>query len=92
MYSLSYILSNITYRRFFLKQNKSFKLYSRLHVLRAEKRITQQELADAVGVTRGTIVSIEKGNYNPSLELAFKLSQYFSTSIESIFSYSEDSQ
>jgi len=76
----------------FLKQESNFKLTSRLHVFRAESRITQQELADAVGVTRGTIVSIEKGNYNPSLELAFKLSQYFSTNIESIFSYSEESQ
>jgi len=60
-------------------------IVSRIHVFRAEKRITQQQLADAVGVTRGTIIAIEKGNYNPSLELAFRLSKYFNTDINSLF-------
>jgi len=57
-----------------------------LHVLRAEKKITQQELADILGVTRATINALEKGNYNPSLELAFRLSMYFEQSIQEIFS------
>ncbi len=57
-----------------------------LHVLRAEKKITQQELADILGVTRATINALEKGNYNPSLELAFRLSMYFEKSIQEIFS------
>ncbi|OFZ49621.1 MAG: transcriptional regulator [Bdellovibrionales bacterium RIFOXYD1_FULL_36_51] len=64
-------------------------MQSKIHVCRAEKRITQQELADAVGVTRATIVSIEKGNYNPSLELSFKIAQYFGKNIQDIF-YVED--
>jgi putative transcriptional regulator len=58
---------------------------NQLHVLRAEKKITQQELADIVGVTRATVNALEKGNYNPSLELAFRLSMYFEKSIHDLF-------
>ncbi len=61
------------------------KIESRLHVWRAEKRITQEELAKAIGVTRATIIAIEKGNYNPSLELSFKLARFFQTDIQQIF-------
>lgn len=49
--------------------------------------MTQQELADRVGVSRQTIVAIEKGNYSPSLELAFKIAQSFETPLEDVFSY-----
>ena len=49
--------------------------------------MTQQELADKVNVSRQTIVAIEKGNYSPSLELAFRLSQIFETPLEEVFSY-----
>ncbi len=49
--------------------------------------MTQQELADRVGVTRQTIVAIEKGNYSPSLELAFKIAINFKTPLEEVFSY-----
>ncbi len=56
-----------------------------VHVCRAEKKITQQQLADAINVTRATIVAIEKGNYNPSLELAFRLAQYFKKDINNLF-------
>lgn len=66
-------------------KDKKIKIQSRLHVLRAEKRLTQEDLAEAIGVTRGTIIAIEKGNYNPTLELAFKLSLYFETDIQNIF-------
>ena len=58
-----------------------------LRVCRARKDITQGELADAVGVSRQTIISIEKGKYDPSLELAFRLANYFDMSIEEIFRY-----
>ena len=61
------------------------RITSRVHVFRAERRMTQQELADAVGVTRGTIIAIEKENYNPSLELAFRLARFFGTDIHSLF-------
>lgn len=49
--------------------------------------MTQQQLADAVGVSRQTIVAIEKGNYSPSLELAFKIAREFGLKLEEVFSY-----
>jgi putative transcriptional regulator len=49
--------------------------------------MTQQALADAVGVTRQTIFAIEKGKYSPSLEVAFKISDVFEVSIEQVFQY-----
>jgi putative transcriptional regulator len=66
------------------------RIVSRLHVFRAEFRVTQEQLARDVGVTRATIVAIERGDYNPSLELAFRLARYFGTDIESIFSVEEE--
>jgi putative transcriptional regulator len=47
--------------------------------------MTQQQLADKVGVTRQTIVSIEKGNYSPSLELAFRIALVFNSPLEEVF-------
>lgn len=61
-------------------------LYNRLPVLRAERGLSRQELADAVGVNYQTIGYLERGDYNPSLELAFKLAEYFGLPIEAIFS------
>lgn len=53
--------------------------------------MTQQQLADSVGVTRQTIVAIEKGKYSPSLELAFRIARVFNSPLEDVFSYdSED--
>ena len=49
--------------------------------------MTQQELADKVGVTRQTIIAIEKGQYSPSLELAFRIALVFKTPLEEVFSY-----
>jgi putative transcriptional regulator len=68
------------------------KITNRLHVLRAEHRMTQDQLAKEVGVTRATIVAIEGGGYNPSLELAFRLARYFKTDINTIFSIEERSK
>jgi putative transcriptional regulator len=60
---------------------------TKLKVFRAMRDITQAELAQEIGVTRQTIISIERGNYNPSLELAFKIARYFEAKIEDIFIY-----
>ena len=60
---------------------------TKLKVYRAMKDVTQEKLAQAVGVTRQTIIAMERGNYNPSLELAFKIALYFEASIEDIFMY-----
>jgi putative transcriptional regulator len=51
------------------------------------EEMTQQELADKAQVSRQTIVAIEKGNYSPSLELAFRLSHIFSTPLAEVFTY-----
>jgi putative transcriptional regulator len=53
--------------------------------------MTQQQLADEVGVSRQTIVAIEKGNYSPSLELAFRIARLFETPLEEVFSYNPES-
>jgi putative transcriptional regulator len=60
---------------------------NRLAKLRKERGLTQQQLADKVGASRQTIVAIEKGNYSPSLELAFKIAGVFNISINDVFSY-----
>ncbi|WP_449675473.1 helix-turn-helix transcriptional regulator [Eggerthellaceae bacterium PR-HUZ602407-17] len=58
--------------------------------LRKQHKITQEELANEVGVTRQTITSIETGKYIASLPLAFKIAKFFDMSIEDIFSIEED--
>ena len=60
-------------------------LKNHVYDLRTEKNITQQELAEAVGVTRQTIIAIEKGNYTPSVTLAIKLATYFDKKVEDVF-------
>ncbi|CAM4108215.1 helix-turn-helix transcriptional regulator [Streptococcus penaeicida] len=62
---------------------------NRLQELRKAKKISQAELAEAMSVTRQTIISLEKGRYNASLELAFKLANFFELKIEDIFIYEE---
>lgn len=62
---------------------------NRIKVWRAEYDLTQQDLADKVGVTRQTINALEKGKYVPSLELAFKIARLFGASVEKVFHYSE---
>lgn len=58
---------------------------NKIQQLRKERKITQNELADAVEVTRQTIISLENGKYNASLILAHKIAQYFGMQIEDIF-------
>ena len=66
--------------------NGEARIFNRLAVLRAERGLTRQALADAVSVNYQTIGFLERGDYNPSLTLAFALSQYFGVPIEAIFS------
>ena len=61
-----------------------------LEKLRKQRGIKQEELAAALEVSRQTIGSLENGRYNPSIQLAFKISKYFGLSIEDIFIYEED--
>lgn len=60
---------------------------NRIKVFRAEFNLTQKDLAQKVGATRQTIISIEKGKYNPSLELAFKIAEIFEVGIEDVFKF-----
>ena len=64
---------------------------NRLEELRKQRAIRQEDLAQALGVSRQTVISLEKGKYNPSLALAFKLARYFDLPIEAIFDDSDES-
>jgi len=61
-------------------------LYNRISVLRAERSLSRQMLAREIGVNPQTIGFLERGDYVPSLELAFKLSRFFKLPVEAIFS------
>lgn len=69
---------------------KNHGISNNIRTLRFHKdEMTQQDLAQKVGVTRQTIVAIEKGKYSPSLELAFRIANVFSTPLQEVFSYKE---
>ena len=63
---------------------------NKIKVYRAMDDITQEDLAKSIGVTRQSIISIEKGKYDPSLVLAFRIARYFSVTIEELFEFGED--
>lgn len=69
-----------------VRQKDESILYNRLPVLRAERGLSRQDLAEAVGVNYQTIGYLERGDYKPSLELAFRLSEFFGLPIEAMFS------
>lgn len=58
--------------------------------LRKQNKTTQDELANSVGVTRQTIISLENGKYNASLQLAYKIAKYFGKTIEEVFIFEEE--
>jgi len=62
---------------------------TKIKMLRAEKNLTQEELAIDLGVNRGTILEIERGTFNPSLKLAFNIANYFEKTVDEIFEYLE---
>lgn len=64
-------------------------MYTRIKELRKEQKLSQEELALAVGTTRQTISSIETGKYVASLPLAYKIARYFGLTIEEVFDLSE---
>ena len=63
---------------------------NKIKVYRAMHDLTQEELAKELGVTRQTIIAIEKEKYDPSLILAFKIVRFFKVQIEDVFAYQED--
>ena len=62
---------------------------SKIHVYRATRRMTQQELADLVGVSRQTIMQLERNRYNPSMLLAYSIARVFDVTIEDLFEFRE---
>ena len=65
---------------------------NRSEALRKQNGLKQEELANALEVSRQTIGSLENGRYNPSIQLAFKIARYFHMSIEDIFIYEEEQE
>ncbi|PIQ92170.1 MAG: transcriptional regulator [Parcubacteria group bacterium CG11_big_fil_rev_8_21_14_0_20_39_22] len=61
------------------------KIYNNVYKCRKKKGVTQEELAQAVNVTRQTIIAIEKGNYTPSVLLSLKIASFFGLTVEDIF-------
>ena len=66
------------------------RMKNKIKVYRAMHDLTQEKLADDLAVSRQTILAIEKGKYDPSLELAFKMASYFGVTIEEIFTYTAE--
>ncbi len=66
--------------------NVSLPIHNRIAMLRAERKLSRQDLADAVGINVQTIGFLERGDYNPSLTLALDLAGYFKLPVETIFS------
>lgn len=65
---------------------ESEQLYNRIAVLRAERQLSRQQLADAVGVNYQTVGYLERCEYNPSLDLALRLAEFFGLPVEALFS------
>lgn len=60
-------------------------IHNHLYKVRTLKKVTQEELAESVGVSRQTVIAIEKGNYTPSVLLAIKIAKYFNSTVEKLF-------
>ena len=67
----------------------SAPLANRIRVLRAERQISQTELADAIGVSRKTISTIEVGRFTPSTVISLKIARYFEVQVEDVFSLTD---
>lgn len=75
-----------------LTKERGDDLETKIQQYRKEKKVTQNELADAVDVTRQTIISLENGKYKASLVLAHKIAQFFEVKIEDIFIFNEEDE
>ena len=61
-------------------------LYNRISVLRAERKVSRRELADALNIHYQTVGYLERGEFNPSLQLSLRIAKYFDVPVESVFS------
>ena len=72
-----------------MRRKEAYPLKTKIRELRKERKLSQEELADAVGTTRQTITSIEVGKYTASLPLAYKIARFFGLTIEDVFDFSD---
>ena len=75
-----------------MANKNKYQFESKIHVYRATKRMTQQELADLVGVSRQTVMQLERNRYNPSMLLAYSIARVFDVTIEVLFDFKEVQQ
>ena len=68
------------------------RIQNQIRTLRFQRGMTQQDLADRIGVTRQTVNAIEGGKYSPSLEVAFQIAHVFDTPLDQVFRYVPDSE
>ncbi len=73
-----------------MTNKNKYQFDSKIHIYRATKRMTQQELADLVGVSRQTIMQLERNRYNPSMLLAYSIAKVFEVTIEDLFDFKEE--
>lgn len=73
-----------------MAKKSKYAFESKIHIYRATRRMSQQELADLVGVSRQTIVQLERNRYNPSMLLAYSIAQVFGVTIEDLFDFKEN--
>ena len=73
-----------------MAKKSKYAFESKIHVYRATRRMSQQELADLVGVSRQTIVQLERNRYNPSLLLAYSIARVFDVTVEDLFDFKEN--
>ena len=73
-----------------MAKKSKYAFVSKIHVYRATRRMSQQELANLVGVSRQTIVQLERNRYNPSMLLAYSIAQVFGVTIEDLFDFKEN--
>ncbi len=85
-----FVVGIILYVKLAFRFRRRCNVKNRLEEIRKEKGITQEELANALEVSRQTVGSLENGRYNPSIILAFKIAKFFNLSIEEVFIYEEE--
>ena len=72
-----------------MAKKDKYKFDSKIHMFRAARRMSQQELADLVGVSRQTIIQLERNHYNPSMLLVYSIAKVFDVTIEELFDFEE---
>jgi putative transcriptional regulator len=80
---------NLTYSLLYIAWKGALSLVNHVRAFREQFDLTQEQLANQLGVSRQTIISIESGRYNPSLILAYKIATVFGKTIENVFDFSE---